>query len=536
MTYDYIIVGAGSAGCVLANRLSKNPKNTVLLLEAGGPDRDSNIHIPGAYVKLNKTKVDWGFWTEPQAHVNNRKIYLPRGKTLGGSSSTNAMAYVRGNRNDFDHWASLGNKGWDYERVLPYFKRSENHQQASQLDLDYHGTQGELSVSLPDRFKTPLVDGFVSACAAVDIPTTQDYNGAQQDGAGLVHSTIKNGKRASAAAAFLKPIANRKNLTAITQAQVTKINFEGKKAVGVSFTKAGKSHTVTAHRETILSAGAFQSPQLLLLSGVGPQKELNAMGIETVHSLDGVGKNLQDHLFYPMSAEINQPLGINHYSSILPQLGAAWNYFVHNKGVFCNGPLEGMAFFDVHQNGGGVNFQFHFSPMWVGHDYGYDAYDINSYPTTDGYTILPTLLHPKSRGTVSLHSADPTASPKIQPNFLSEKEDLDLLVKGGKLAMKAMKQTSLKQYTKTYALLHNREDDDALIDHIKQTLETVYHPVGSCKMGNDKTAVVDDQLRVHGVDSLSVVDASIMPTIVSGNTNAPVYMIAEKAADLILKR
>ena len=533
-SFDYIIIGAGSAGCVLANRLSKDPKNTVLVLEAGGPDSNKNIHIPGAYTKVHKSEVDWGFWTEEQTNVLQRRIYLPRGKTLGGSSSTNAMAYVRGNAADYDGWEALGNPGWGYKDVLPYFMRAENNAQIEQMDEGYHGSSGELGVSLPTSFKTPFVEGFMDACAAIGIPKNSDYNGAKQQGVGIVQSTIKNGKRDSAAAAFLKPVLGRSNLTTKTHAQVEKIIINDKKAVGVQYTIGAETITSYAQNEIILSAGAFHSPQLLMLSGIGEATELKKHGIECVHELKGVGKNLQDHLFYPICAKAKTQEGINHYISPLQQLKAAWNYFVHKKGVFCSGPLEGMAFFDIDQKGGKVNFQLHFSPMWVGDQYGYDAYNLNAYPRSDGFSILPTLLHPKSRGTVSLFSADPKAAPIIQPNFLEEKEDLALLVKGGKIVFDIMEQEGLKKHTKENGLPLNRTDDSQLIEHIKKTLETVYHPVGTCKMGNDAMAVVDSNLTVHGIKNLRVVDASIMPKIVSGNTNAPVYMIAEKAAEMIL--
>jgi choline dehydrogenase len=533
-SYDYIIIGAGSAGCLLANRLSKNPRNSVLLLEAGGPDSNMNIHIPGAYLKIHKSKQDWGFWTEKQKNVLNRKMYLPRGKTLGGSSSTNAMAYVRGNADDYNTWEELGNYGWGYNDVLPFFKKSENHAQIDKVDSDYHGSSGELSVSLPTKFKTPYVDGFIMACKKYGIPENDDYNGVTQNGVGVAQSTIKDGKRHSSASAFLKPVLNRPNLKAITHAKVSKIILKGKEATGLEYLKGSNKFQVNVEKEIIVSAGAFQSPQILMLSGIGDFSELKKHGIDCLHELQGVGKNLQDHLFYPICAKSKTQEGINHYISPLNQLKAAWNYFVNKKGVFCVGPLEGMAFFDLTKSGKKVNFQLHFSPICIDDKYGYDAYDLYDFPKKDGFTILPTLLHPKSRGTVSLASSHPMDAPIIQPNFLQEKDDLDQLISGGKLVFKLMNDEALKKHKLRDGLPTNRDSEDFLVDHIKKTLETVYHPVGTCKMGIDNMAVVDPLLKVHGISKLRVVDASIMPKIVSGNTNAPVYMIAEKAAEMIL--
>ena len=533
-SYDYIIIGAGSAGCLLANRLSKNPRNSVLLLEAGGPDSNMNIHIPGAYLKIHKSKQDWGFWTEKQKNVLDRKIYLPRGKTLGGSSSTNAMAYVRGNAEDYNTWAELGNYGWGYKDVLPFFKKSENHAQIDKVDSDYHGSSGELSVSLPTKFKTPYVDGFIKACKKHGIPENDDYNGVTQNGVGVAQSTIKDGKRHSSASAFLKPVLNRPNLKAITHAKVSKIILKGKEATGLEYLKGSNKFQVNVEKEIIVSAGAFQSPQILMLSGIGDFSELKKHGIDCLHELKGVGKNLQDHLFYPICAKSKTQEGINHYISPLNQLKAAWNYFVNKKGVFCVGPLEGMAFFDLTQSGEKVNFQLHFSPICIDDKYGYDAYNLYDFPKKDGFTILPTLLHPKSRGTVSLASSNPKDAPIIQPNFLQEKDDLDQLIRGGKLVFKLMNDEALKKHKLRDGLPINRDSEDFLVDHIKKTLETVYHPVGTCKMGIDNMAVVDPLLKVQGISKLRVVDASIMPKIVSGNTNAPVYMIAEKAAEMIL--
>lgn len=533
MRYDFIIIGAGSAGCVLANRLSENPNHKVLLLEAGGPDKKMEIHIPAGYAKLHRSNVDWGFSTEPQKHVLDRKIYLPRGKVLGGSSSTNAMAYVRGNKEDYNDWARFGNKGWGYEDVLPFFKKTEKNEQ---ITNEFHGNDGLLNVAYAQGFETPFSDAFVQACGQCGIPENNDYNGKKQEGAGRFQFTIKDVKRHSAADAFLKPIIYRKNLTVITNATAKQILIENDKAVGVEY-YSGKTTTekAFANKEVILSAGAFASPQLLMLSGIGDADELKKHDIVCKKNIIGVGKNLQDHLFSGVSCLSNQQLGQNHHLKPLNQLKGLLQYIFTKKGVFTISPLESFVFGMTDDSPERVNYQFHFASLQLGDGYDYDFYDIKTFPFNDGFTILPTLLRPKSRGYITLGSNNAFDAPIIQPNFLEAEQDQITLLKAAKKAMEVMQAPAFDAYRKEMITPPDRRSDDAIMLHLKKQLETVYHPVGTCKMGNDEMAVVDDQLRVRGIEGLRVIDASIMPTIVSGNTNAPTYMIAEKGAEMILK-
>ncbi len=531
MTFDYIIIGAGSAGCVLANRLSEDPDNRVLLLEAGGPDKKMEIHIPAAYSKLNRTEVDWGFETEPQPQVLNRKMYLPRGKTLGGCSSTNAMAYVRGNRADYDEWAALGNKGWDYVSVLPYFIKSEHNEQ---LADQYHGKSGPLNVTYAQVYRTPVADAFVKACIESGIPENQDCNGARQEGAGLFQFTIKNQKRCSTAAAFLKPVLHRANLKIITHAHTKQILIENDRAVGVEFL-TGKNTTekVYAEKEVILSAGAFSSPQLLMLSGVGEGEELKRHGIEVKKNLSGVGKNLQDHLFTGVSALSNLPTA-NNALKPMNQIKGLIQYLLFKKGPLTISPLEANAFLKIHDGPDPVDLQLHFAPVHIGDDGKADFYNPDTFPHTSGYTVLPTLLKPKSVGYVGIRSANPLDAPIIDPRFLTAEEDIMVLLKGTKKALEVMEAQAFASCRKSIILPAHRGSDDELMLHIKTYLETVYHPVGTCKMGTDEMSVVDSQLRVKGIEGLRVADASIMPRIIAGNTNAACIMIGEKAADMLL--
>ena len=537
--FDYIIIGAGSAGCVLANRLSankdtKSSPSTVLLIEAGGKDKKLEIHVPAGYGKLNYSDVDWGYYTEPQNNVNNRKMYQPRGKTLGGSSSTNAMAYIRGHKLDYDRWETMGATGWNYAACLPYFKKSEHNEQ---LQDEFHGTNGELNVTFAQQFKTPLADAFVEACVENNIPKIIDVNGAQQNGAGMFQYTIKNGERHSAAKAFLKPILQRKNLTIKTNALVQRILIENDIAVGVEIVVNGKLEQIKVRKEIILCAGAFGSPQILMLSGVGVGAELSKIGIAVKKELPGVGKNLHDHLFYGISA-------LSKWKGTLNNINLPFNQFRHTlawlfqrKGPLTTSPLEAVAFFKTDENLAQPDLQLHFAPAHLGNNAnlaaGADFYNPKTYPKTDGFTILPSLIQPKSRGYVSLQSKNPNEAPIIQPNYLEHPDDLKTLVKGYHKVKSIIESKAFKSFTDGVNFPEKIESEADIESHIKKVVESIYHPVGTCKMGTDTMSVVDAELRVNGIKNLRVADASIMPQIISGNTNAPTIMIAERAAEFI---
>ncbi|MEM8899955.1 MAG: choline dehydrogenase [Bacteroidota bacterium] len=524
MKFDYIIVGAGSAGCVLANRLTENPEVTVLLLEAGSSDKKQEVHIPAAYTKLHYSEVDWGYHTVPQPFVKNRKMYQPRGKVLGGSSSTNCMAYIRGNKLDYDEWRDLGNPGWGYEDVLPYFKKAENNQQF--VD-QYHGQGGPLNITHATRWKNPLGEAFVNSCIESGIPANKDFNGAKQEGAGLFQFTIKKGKRHSTATAFLKPALKRKNLLVITEAHIQRVMLDNSRALGVEFLTDGALDWAYAEKEVILSAGAFNSPQILMLSGIGPVDQLKLKGISAVTDLPGVGQNLQDHLISGISALATKKNTLNSAENF-------WNilrYFLFKKGPFTTSPLQACAFLKTKKGLDRPDMQFHFAPA-----HSTDIHDIEVFPYgVDGFSILPTLLRPKSVGSVTLNSNNPMEAPVIDPNYFSDEgnEDYEAMMAGMRMARMVLESDAFTPFRKEIHFPTNYKDDKALSEHMLSVVETCYHPVGTCKMGMDSMAVVDSRLLVHGYKNLRVVDASIMPTVISGNTNAPVIMIAEKAADMI---
>ena len=527
LTFDYVVVGAGSAGCVLANRLSAGER-TVLLLEAGPPDTYPWIHIPIGYAKtMFNPRVNWCFYTEPEPGMNGRRIYWPRGKTLGGSSSINGLISVRGQRQDYDRWAAAGNAGWSYADVLPYFKSLEH---AIGGDPAYHGRDGPLWRS-PIAKKHELIEAVIAAGEELGLPRNDDFDGPTQEGLGYYHLTTRNGRRCSTADAYLAPVRRRRNLRVETGARVTRVLFDGHRAVGVDYRGRAGEVGVQAAREVLLCAGALQSPQLLQLSGIGPRSLLESFGIPVVCELPGVGENLQDHLQARAIFECTRPITTNDdLASWWRTLRMGLDYLLTRSGPMAIGINQGGIFARVGPGAMTPDVQFHVATL---------SSDMAGSPTHpfSGFTFSVCQLRPESRGHVRIKSPDPMEAPAMQPNYLSAVRDREILIAGIRLARRLAATRALSPYVKReYRPGPDTESDDALLEFAKNTGGTIFHPSGTCKMAgrDDAMGVVDERLRVRGVEALRVVDCSIMPTLVSGNTNVPVVMIAEKAAAMIL--
>ncbi len=533
--YTYVVVGAGAAGCVVANRLSANPAHQVLLLEAGPPDWSPLIHLPVGFTKLTSPKVNWRFETVPQRHLDNRRMYFPQGRTLGGSTSINAMIYIRGHRLDYDHWRDLGNKGWGYDDVLPFFRKSENHER---LADKYHGTGGPLDVS-EQLIHNPLTKAFIRANQQLGVPYNHDFNGAEQDGVGYYDVTLQPARRGrlatsyprreSTATAFLRPARKRRNLTVVTNATATRVRVTGGRAVALEYLHNDRARVANVDGEIILSGGAVNSPKLLLLSGIGPADDLRALGLDVVHDLPGVGKNLQDHMDVYLTAE-TAPVSYNQEDRWDRAALHMIQYLAFRSGPMTAVVAEAGAFI---RSGDAVlspDIQLHCLPAYV-IDHG------RQRVKGHGVTINTCHLRPRSIGEVTLQSKDPLAPPAIDPNFLDDPYDWDISMTAFErgralLATSAFAPLVKREYTPGAAVRAPNE----IRAYIRQWAKTDYHPVGSCKMGHDEMAVVDTDLRVRGVEGLRVVDASIMPTLISGNTMAPSIMIGEKGAAHILNQ
>ena len=517
MDYDYIIVGAGSAGCVLASRLSENSANRVLLLEAGGPDRHPFIHMPAGLAKLvSIDRVNWSYETEPQKELNGRRLYWPRGKVLGGSSSINAMCYCRGHRRDYDSWVEGGAAGWSFADVLPYFRKAEDQENGA---CEYHGTGGPLSVQNL-RYSNPLSAVFLEAAQQAGHPRTDDFNGPRQRGFDYYQVTQRDGRRCSTAVGYLRPALKRANLTAITRAHATRLLLDGDRATGVEYRRGRSLHQVRADR-IILSGGAINSPQLLMLSGIGDAEELQRAGVEPVHDLPGVGKNLQDHLDVCTLVHCRQPVTYDQ----LNEFKAGIRYLLGRKGPVSSNIAEAGGFIVSRlAQDDRPDIQMHFVPAFL------DDHGRNQLPG-HGMTIHACVLRPESRGELKLRSADPLAHPAMQPNYLAEEYDRKLMLECVRLSREIFAQEAFQPYLGEEMFPGaSRQSDEDVFEFIRRKAESIYHPIGTCRMGSDDMAVVDPGLNVRGMEGLSVVDASDMPTLVSGNTNAPAIMIAEKFA------
>jgi choline dehydrogenase-like flavoprotein len=531
MQYDYVIVGGGSAGSTLAARLTEDKTITVCLLEAGGRGDSLVVRAPAGVVAMlpGRPKINnWAFNTVPQAGLNGRRGYQPRGKALGGSSAINAMLYVRGHKSDYDEWADLGCEGWGWNDVLPYFIKSENNE----IGADgMHGAAGPLQVS-HQKSPRPVTEAFIDAATQLQHRRVADFNTGDNEGVGLFqvtqfHDRAKNGERCSAAAAYLSPVSGRTNLTIITGAHASHLILDGKRATGVAYLKGRQQSNVSARREVILAGGAFNSPQLLQLSGIGRPEDIQRHGIRVVHELPGVGQNLQDHLdfilCYKSKDTDNFGIGMRGTANLLKHM-LQWRK--DGTGMIASPMAEGAGFLKTSAALDRPDIQLHFVISIV------DDHARNLHPGY-GYSCHVCVLRPRSTGEVFLQSADPLAAPGIDPRYLSDRADLDVLIKGAKMARAIMDAPAMAKYKHKQLFMTGNETDAELEQHIRSRADTIYHPVGTCKMGVDDLAVVDPQLRVHGIEGLRVVDASVMPRLIGGNTNAPTIMIAEKAADFI---
>ncbi|MBL4608799.1 MAG: choline dehydrogenase [Pseudomonadales bacterium] len=540
--FDYIIIGGGSAGCVLANRLSANPNNTVCLLEAGvsgGAKRHKYlIKAPiGIGLLMWHPTLNWGFHSQPEPQLNNRTLYSPRGKVLGGSSAINAMVYIRGQKEDYDAWAAAGNTGWGWDTLLPLFKRQENQlRTADNLcgtalhNSDLHGTGGPVCIDDPNHVDA-LSRTFISAGEELGYRNNPDFNGLNQEGFGYFQLNQLNGERWSASRAFLDPIKHRKNLTILTEAHAAKLLIEDHKAIGVEYLKSNSINRIHSKKETILCGGTFASPQLLMLSGIGPKEELAKHDIPLIHPLEGVGKNLQDHLDIILRHKNKQPAGFGLSARFaLKAAKAPFQYLKNRNGFFSSNTSEVGAFIKSDAEMDRPDIQMHFTPMYI------KKHGRSKPPLGHAYSLHLCNLRPKSRGEILLNSANASDAPKIHYHFLENEEDLKAMIKAVKLGREILETHAFSDYRKKeLAPGEDKQSDAEIAEFIREEAESIYHPVGTCKMGNDPLAVVDEQLRVSGIQGLRVADASIMPSLISGNTNATSMVIAERAAELILQ-
>jgi choline dehydrogenase len=525
--FDYVIVGAGSAGCVLANRLTASGKYSVLLLEAGPKDRNIWIHVPLGYGKLFKEKtVNWMYETEPEPGLDGRKVFQPRGKVLGGSSSINGLLYVRGQHEDYDRWRQLGNAGWGYDDVLPYFKKAEDQQRGGD---EFHGTGGPLPVS-DSRHPDPLSDAFIAAAVETGLPFNADFNGATQEGVGMFQTTTRNGRRASTAVAYLRPALKSGRLCVETEAHAQRILFEGRRAVGVAYKQNGVLHTARASKEVLVSSGAYNSPQLLQLSGIGPADLLRKHGIDMMLDAPGVGHDLQDHMQVRVMMRAKNAVTLNDVvNNPLRKMMTGLQYAAFRTGPLTIAAGTAAAFFKTDPRLATPDIQVHFLPFST------DKMGEKLHPYS-AFSASICQLRPESRGSLRIKSADPAVQPEIRINYLATETDRTANVEGLKILRKILQAPAISNFV--IAEIDPGATvvtDEELLAYCRQRGSTIYHPTSTCRMGNDSMAVVDQQLRVRGIDGLRVIDGSIMPDLVSGNTNAPIIMIAEKASDMILR-